>query len=102
MPGSKAVKERIDRLISEAGDVERRDGYQQKAWLIAAQHALHLVCRSGSEPYCLDARRIVADATLPLRRPLVPETAALMTRLLEEIDGGLLTTVENHAIAVTF
>lgn len=102
MPGSKSVKERIERLVSDAGDVARRDGYQQKAWLIAAQHALHLVCRSESEPYCLDARRIVADATLPLRRPLVPEMAALMTRLLEEIDGGLLTTVENHAIAVTY
>jgi hypothetical protein len=27
---------------------------------------------------------------------------ALLSRLLEEIDGGLLTTIENHAIAVTF
>jgi len=28
--------------------------------------------------------------------------AALMTRLREEIELGLLTTIENHAIAVTF
>jgi hypothetical protein len=28
--------------------------------------------------------------------------AAMLTRLLEEIEGGLLTTIENHAIAVTF
>jgi hypothetical protein len=28
--------------------------------------------------------------------------AALLTRLLEEIEGGLLTTIENRAIAVTF
>jgi len=28
--------------------------------------------------------------------------AALLSRLLEEIEGGLLTTVENHAIAATF
>jgi hypothetical protein len=28
--------------------------------------------------------------------------AATLARLLEEIDGGLLTTIENHAIAVTF
>ncbi len=26
----------------------------------------------------------------------------MMERLLEEIEGGLLTTIENHAIAVTF
>ena len=101
MPGSKAVKERIEHLVAEAREVSVTDGYRQKAWLIAAQHALHLVCPSASHPYHVDARRIVADATLPLRRPLVPEMSALLTRLLEEIDGGLLTTVENHAIAVT-
>jgi orotate phosphoribosyltransferase-like protein len=28
--------------------------------------------------------------------------AALLTRLLEEVEGGLLTTIENRAIAVTF
>jgi hypothetical protein len=27
---------------------------------------------------------------------------ALLRRVLEEIEGGLLTTIENHAIAVTF
>ena len=28
--------------------------------------------------------------------------SALLVRLLEEIEGGLFTTIENHAIAVTF
>jgi hypothetical protein len=28
--------------------------------------------------------------------------AELLARLLQEIEGGLLTTIENHAIAVTF
>jgi hypothetical protein len=28
--------------------------------------------------------------------------SALLRRLLEEIEAGLLTTIENHAIAVTF
>ena len=27
--------------------------------------------------------------------------AALLSRLLDEIEGGFLTTIENHAIAVT-
>jgi hypothetical protein len=102
MPGSKAVKERIEHLLAEVREVSVTDGYRQKAWLIAAQHALHLVCPSASHPYHVDAGRIVADATLPLRRPLVPEMSALLTRLLEEIERGLLTTIENHTIAVTF
>jgi hypothetical protein len=46
----------------------------------------------------------------PLRRPpvrdlidvLVSDTAGVLRRLLDDIKGGLLTTVENHATAVTF
>ena len=30
------------------------------------------------------------------------DMTALLRRVLEEIEGGLLTTIENHAIAVTF
>ena len=44
---------------------------------------------------------------LPLSATIAPphslfEMATIMTRLLEEIEDGLLTTVENRAIAVTF
>jgi hypothetical protein len=101
MPGSKAVKQRIEQLIAEAGEVLPTDGYRQKAWLIAAQHAVQLVCPSTSDPYHADAHRIIRNAVLPLWH-LVPQMAALLTRLLEEIEGGLLTTIENHAIAITF
>src|ERR1700730_9877523 len=41
-------------------------------------------------------------ATTSLPEPLVSEMAALLGHLLEEIKGGLLTTVENRAIAATF
>jgi hypothetical protein len=74
----------------------------QRAWLIAAQHAVQLVCSSTSDPYHVDAHQIVASAVLPLPLYLVSQMAALMTRLHEEIELGLLTTIENHAIAVTF
>jgi hypothetical protein len=33
---------------------------------------------------------------------LISQVSALLRRLLEEIEGGLLTTIENHAIALTF
>ena len=66
-----------------------------------AQHAVRLVCPSSENAYHAHANYIVTDpATFANRR--VPQMAALLTRLLEEIDGGLLTTIENHAIAVTF
>jgi hypothetical protein len=102
MPGSKAVKERIEQLIAQAPEISASDGYRQRAWLIAAQHAARLVCPSTSDPYHVDAHQIVVSAALPLPSHLVAQMVALLTRLLEEIELGLLTTIENHAIAVTF
>ena len=102
MPDSKAVREQIDKLIAQAGEVSTSDGYRAKAWLTAAQHAVELVCPSPTDPYHLNARQIVLSAVIPLPMHLVSQMAALLARLVEEIEGGLLTTVENHAIAVTF
>ena len=102
MPDSKAVKERIEQLIAQVPEIIASDGYRQRAWLIAAQRVVRLVCPSTSDPYHLDAHPIVVSAALPMPSHLVHQMAALMTRLREEIELGLLTTIENRAIAVTF
>ena len=104
MPGSKAIRDRINQLIGEAYGLVRRhehDYHIQTAWLAAAQRAIQLACSSNTNPYSDVALRYVSMA-LNDPRAAVLGTAALLTRLPEEIDGGLLTTVENHAIAVTF
>jgi len=55
MPGSNAVKERIEELVSQARENTTSDGYQQRAWLVAAQHAVLAVCPSSNNPYHRDA-----------------------------------------------
>src|ERR1700736_4140280 len=102
MPDDNAVKARIEQLIAEVSEVLRSDGYRQRAWLIAAQRAVGLVCPSGIDPYHVDADQIVVSAALPMPSHLVHQMAALMARLREEIELGLLTTIENRATAVTF
>jgi hypothetical protein len=99
MPGSKTVKERIEELIAEAPQLIRDD--QRRAWLVAAQNAIQLACHSGGSPYRTQASELVSKAGYfaPMS---VLDMSAMLTRLLEEIEGGLLTTIENHAIAVTF
>jgi hypothetical protein len=107
--GSKAVKERIEQLIAQAPPLSQdiRDisqefeHYQrQMAWVIAAQHAVQLVCPSEANPYHAHTKSVVAE---PVRATFkVSQVSLLLVRLLEEIEGGLLTTIENHAIAVTF
>jgi hypothetical protein len=102
MPGTKAVKDRIERLVAEVPEVSTSDGYRKRAWLVAAEHAVQLVCPSQSEPYHVDAHTILLKGALPVPPHVVDQMAAVLGRLLEEIEGGLLTTIENHAIAVTF
>ena len=103
MPGSKAVKERIEQLIAQAQDLlPGYDDYpRQMAWLTAAQYVVQLVCPSRANPYFKAAQdHVTTGVSDP--RVAVPGMAAMLTRLLEEIQGGLLTTIENHAIAVAF
>jgi hypothetical protein len=106
MPGSKAVKERIEDLIAEASQLSGE--HRQRAWLVAAQNAVHLACPMSSNPYSnnpyyVQAQNVLRQAQFEASVSSgVREMAATLERLLEEIEGGLLTTIENHAIAVTF
>jgi hypothetical protein len=100
MPGSKAVKERIEELIAQASQPLKSQPIQM-AWLIAAQNTVQLVCPSEANPYHRQTNTVVANGNMQPGRK-IPHVSALLTRLLEEIEGGLLTSIENHAIAVTF
>jgi hypothetical protein len=101
MPGSNAVKERIEQLISEASGLSDDNG--RRGWLVAAQYAVQLVCPSSDNPYRARGQELVRHGDVHHGAfRAVSDMAALLKRLLEDIEGGLLTTIENHAIAVTF
>jgi hypothetical protein len=105
MPGSKAVKDRIEQLIAEVPRLLGEDQEpRQRAWLVAAQNVVRLVYPPADGPYSLRAQQLVDEAAGNWTRTAenVSEMTALLARLLEEIELGLLTTIENHAIAVTF
>jgi hypothetical protein len=101
MPGSNAVKERIERLIAEGQRAD--DPSQMRAWLVAAQNAVRLVYPSDRDPYSAHAQLLVTQGVNASSAYLsTSEMVALLSRVLEEIEGGLLTTIENQTIAVTF
>jgi hypothetical protein len=64
MPGSKAVKERIEQLLAQAPELllQGVGEHRQRAWLTAAQYAVELACPSANNAYQLASRRIVANA----------------------------------------
>jgi hypothetical protein len=102
MPSGEAVKGRIEQLIAEAPALSAGIDYShQTAWLTAAQYAVQLVCPSRTNPYNERARDHVNSGVSTPREGILG-MGALLTRLLEEIDAGLLTSVENYAIALTF
>jgi hypothetical protein len=96
---SEAVKARIEELLNE--DVYGSDASLQRAWLIAAQNSVQLVFPSDSNPYHARAQYVVKLSQNDLAEAVF-DMSALLAKLLEEIEGGLLTGIENHAIAVTF
>lgn len=102
MPGNNVVKERIEELIAQVPQANANQP-SQMAWLIAAQNAVQLVCPSDGNPYHARGDKLVSLGSGRYgARGSVSGMAAMLARLLEEIEGGLLTTIENHAIAVTF
>jgi hypothetical protein len=101
MLGSNRVKERIQELVTEAPEVLKQDFHAYLAWATSAQRAVHLVCPSTTDPYHAQIEQTVRDRAAPLSFK-ISQVAALLTRLLQEIDRGLLTSIENQAIAVTF
>jgi hypothetical protein len=104
MPGSKAVKERIEELIGQGEKVwTQLDVGRQRAWLTAAVNLVKAVCPSINSSYHQHAQRVFSEPPIDdyFSRP-VKEMTALLAQLRADIDGGLLTTVENHAIAATF
>jgi len=95
------IKERIEQLIAESAQLSD-DRSRQSAWLVAAQHVIELICPKYS-PYQSHAGRLaLGGQTTHTRAVCVSEMAALLTRLLEEIETGLLASIENRAIATTF
>jgi hypothetical protein len=91
--------------MSEASKIggTPHDYPQQIAWLVAAHHVVQLVFPSGDNPYLSETQWYVDDSKRS-ENPLahIAVMVALLRRLQEEIEGGLLTRIENHAIAATF
>jgi hypothetical protein len=98
------IRERIAQLVAEAPSlISDQSAPRRLGWLTAAQNAVQSVCPSSNSPYYIQANELTSDArkfmaSLRCVREMVP----LLERLLEEIDGGLLTSIENRAIALTF
>jgi hypothetical protein len=68
MPGSEAVKERIEQLIADAPQLSgQAQEPRQRAWLVAAQNAVQLVCSSSDNPYYTRGQELIRQGSFPHR-----------------------------------
>lgn len=99
------IRERIAQLVAEAPSLLTNQiaDPRRLGWLTAAQNAVQSVCPSPKSPYYIQANKLTSDAhSAYASQGCVRQMVPLLERLLEEIDGGLLTSIENRAIALTF
>jgi hypothetical protein len=101
MVGSRRIRERIQELITEAAEVSKEDYPAYLGWTTSAQRAVHSICPAETDPYRVQIERVVGDRDAPLWFK-ISQVSAVLTRLLEDIDRGLLTSIENQAIVGTF
>lgn len=107
-----AVKKRIKELLEEAEWLTRRNDsgaaisdqqcHECAAWIVSAQHIVHLVCADIKTPYLARANNIAEKDHGWLINQGVGQLAALLQNLLKDANAGLLSSVADRARAETF
>lgn len=107
----KKVLERISELLIESEALSRGDSSgcavddlqcnECEAWIIAAVNIVGVVCKEG-EAYKIQAMRIANRDSGYLINRNVGALAATLRHLLKDAQNGLLGSVANKAIALTF
>lgn len=105
------VLERISELLKESAVLSRGDSNgcaiddQQcnecEAWITATVNIIDMIC-DESEIYSIHAKRIAARDSGYLINKNVGALAATLRQLLKDAENGLLSSVANKAIALTF
>lgn len=105
------IKNRIQGLIEESFSLSKGDNdgelqsLKQKndcvAWLVSSLNVVIQVCSSDS-PYLKHVNKVCEEEHGWLVHDAVGEVASVLRSLLLDAEAGLITTVINHAMAITF
>ncbi len=105
------IKERIQSLIDEAKTLSKGnsnddlESIEQKnscvAWLVAALNVVTQVCDSDSS-YLKHVKKVCEHEHGWLVHFAVGELSSVLVSLLKDSEAGLINTVMNHAMALTF
>jgi hypothetical protein len=91
------------KIGSEHGQVRSEDhAYSCKGWLASAQNLVHLVVSSPKNPYQASVDSICSKERGYCIQESVGEVNVILQSLLNDINNGLLASVENQTKALVF
>jgi hypothetical protein len=108
-----AIRAQLAKLISdgaslapggnEAGQV-RDENHRSECvgWLAAAEHLVTLICKNSTDVYQAQISKLARRPSGYMVNASVGSTTAILQRLSDDIDHGLLTTLSNTIIAEAF
>ena len=107
------IKERIQQLVDESEELSRGHGDMQACrdaphvaecvgWFAATANVIQLVCPRPLDPYRMQFDLIKLEGMGVTANRHVGEGAAVLRRMLADIEDGLLSSVADQAAAETF
>jgi hypothetical protein len=106
------VRARFSELLTTGSQLRRENEYGQVinaehrqsciGWLSAAQNIVHLVVGNTSNPYRTSIDKICSRDRGFCAQELVGEVTFILCSLLQDIDSGLLASIEDQTRAVVF
>lgn len=106
------IENKFKELITEGGQLKHGNEHGQvksadhahscKGWLTSAQNLVHLVVSSPNNPYQSNVDKICSTKRGYCVQESVGEVTVILKSLLNDINNGLLASVENQTKALVF
>ncbi|GMR18208.1 MAG: hypothetical protein BMS9Abin33_0614 [Gammaproteobacteria bacterium] len=106
------IKKRISSLLSSADILRHGNEYGQTksdqhqqdciGWLVAAQNIIHLLVENAENPYRTTSDRICDQEAGLCVHDSVGELSVILKNLVDDIEAGLLVSVQDQAQAAVF
>src|SRR5258708_5205206 len=104
------IRQRIEDLLDEAKrlrsdgkfSIEEAESRECRAWIVSAVNVVNVLCGESGTEYRVTPEQISERIIKGFFHHDVRELAHLLEYLLKDIDAGLITSIEERAVAVTF
>ncbi len=106
------VRKKFEELLNSGGQLKHGNEHGQVrseahcqdciGWLVSAQNIVHLVVSNANNPYTISVDKICSSDRGYCTQHSVGEVSAILRSLLQDIDSGLVASIEDQTRAFVF